>query len=267
MMSEIRADRMGVIWIGSGKETTAVIHSFNSGFAVQPWTHGQKGTKNGLQGNSQKHPNWGTQIVNGIPAFQHTWWSGNRGMPVRYRGPACQNATGKPTYHWRGPQISYRQTIGKTPHSWEMGPWYPHQRTRTGPLNWCAENQLAWVNSFLWHSERGTWWHQSSESWYELDGFIMRQSQRHKHMLTMEVTKEIFFSDHKPVLIRIKTQTKKWELDSKPGIDPTELDALPADRKAWIETVWKRIDQIANRGKRTGHPKKTNQRQNISSKL
>ncbi len=34
-MSEIRRDRMGVIWIGSGKETTAVIHSFKIGFILR----------------------------------------------------------------------------------------------------------------------------------------------------------------------------------------------------------------------------------------
>ena len=53
-------------------------------------------------------------------------------------------------------------------------------------LGWCQEQSLEWVNSFSNHAKRRTWFNKSSKRWYELDGFIMRASQRHRHAKTNE---------------------------------------------------------------------------------
>ena len=47
-------------------------------------------------------------------------------------------------------------------------------------LQWCEVNNKALVNSFMKHQNRGTWLNNIWMRWYELDGFIMRQDQRHK---------------------------------------------------------------------------------------
>ena len=38
-------------------------------------------------------------------------------------------------------------------------------------LDWCEENGLAYVNSYMRHERRGTWFNLRYGRWYELDGF------------------------------------------------------------------------------------------------
>ena len=47
-------------------------------------------------------------------------------------------------------------------------------------LSWCVDHNLAYDNSFSNHRRRGTWYHNALKRWYELDGFILKQAQRHK---------------------------------------------------------------------------------------
>ena len=45
-------------------------------------------------------------------------------------------------------------------------------------IDWCHEHQLCWVNSFFRHNNRGTWKNPAYHTWHELDGFVMKQSQK-----------------------------------------------------------------------------------------
>ena len=83
-------------------------------------------------------------------------------------------------------------------------------------LDWCQEHNLEWVNSFSNHAKRGTWFNKSSKRWYELDGFIMRASQRHRHAKKMRTVDELSYSDHKPVCLYLKTKMRKWRVAVKP---------------------------------------------------
>ena len=64
--------------------------------------------------------------------------------------------------------------------------------------NWCEENNMCIVGSFYPHIRRGTWFHRALNRWYELDGFLMRCEQRHKHVRRMATIQEAAFSDHRP---------------------------------------------------------------------
>ncbi len=75
-------------------------------------------------------------------------------------------------------------------------------------IRFCQENQLCFVNSFYYHKNRGTWFSQMNGRWYELDRFIMKKEQRHRHVLKVFTVGEMISSDHKPKKISIKT--KKW---------------------------------------------------------
>ena len=96
-------------------------------------------------------------------------------------------------------------------------------------LEWCEDNNLCHVNSFFNQRRRGTWFHTILGRWYEIDGFIMKNNQRHKHARRMYTVAEASLSDHKPKLIQIETKVKlpkrkrekkqpriKWEMLKNP---------------------------------------------------
>ena len=76
--------------------------------------------------------------------------------------------------------------------------------------NWCEENNMCIVGSFYPHRRRGAWFHRTLNRWYELDGFLMRCEQRHKHVKRMATIQEAAFSDRRPKMMELKTNVKKW---------------------------------------------------------
>ena len=49
----------------------------------------------------------------------------------------------------------------------------------------CDANVLEYANSFVWHAERGTWFNKMYGRWNELDGFVVRQIERHRIITRM----------------------------------------------------------------------------------
>ena len=70
-------------------------------------------------------------------------------------------------------------------------------------IDFCQENNLAYVNSYFQNKRRGTWFNPALRRWYELDGFLVKSNQRHKLVQKLNVINEISLSDHKPVRVRI----------------------------------------------------------------
>ena len=64
------------------------------------------------------------------------------------------------------------------------------------------------VSSFYRHKKRGTLFYRSLRRWYELDGFLMRQDQWHRHVRKVGTIQESSFSDHKPKMMEIVIYTK-----------------------------------------------------------
>ena len=78
-------------------------------------------------------------------------------------------------------------------------------------LGWCEENGLCWVNSFFSERKRGTWWLRFTQRWYELDGFVMRTEERHRHTKKMKTIWESVLSDHRPKKMVVDlSKKKKW---------------------------------------------------------
>ena len=71
-------------------------------------------------------------------------------------------------------------------------------------LDFCEENGLAHVNSYYNHKRRGSWFHPRLRRWYELDGFLMKNYQRQGHVKKVCTIGEASISDHKPKLITIR---------------------------------------------------------------
>ena len=47
------------------------------------------------------------------------------------------------------------------------------------------------------HPDRGTWCRETYGKWYELDGFLLKQEQRHRIVKRIRTVKENSFSDHR----------------------------------------------------------------------
>jgi len=80
-------------------------------------------------------------------------------------------------------------------------------------IEWCEDNAMAYVNSFIKHRRRGTWFNLRYGRWYELDGFIVRQSERHRMVKKMRTTNEWGLSDHRPKIMSITTSHKRWRVE------------------------------------------------------
>ena len=88
-------------------------------------------------------------------------------------------------------------------------------------LDWCEENHLTHLNSFYNHKRRGTWFSVPLKRWYELDGFIMKDNQRHKYVKKIWTMNESTLSDHKPKMMKLEMEKKlqkKKRVKKKPRI-------------------------------------------------
>ena len=77
-------------------------------------------------------------------------------------------------------------------------------------IDWCHEHQLCWVNSFFRHNNRGTWKNPAYHAWHELDGFVMKQSQRSRVARGIRTNNtRCKLSDHEPKSMSCNLQ---WRL-------------------------------------------------------
>lgn len=75
-------------------------------------------------------------------------------------------------------------------------------------IDWCEENELAWVNRYMRHARRGTWFSVVYKRWYELDGFIVRKCERQGMIKRMSTRNEWGLFDHRPKVMRVKVRGK-----------------------------------------------------------
>ena len=87
-------------------------------------------------------------------------------------------------------------------------------------LEWCQENNLCQVNSFYNHKRRGTWFSLPLQRWYELDGFIMTNDHRHKFARKVSTIGEATLSDHKPKKLKLEMKVEKKRYKNKPKKRP-----------------------------------------------
>ena len=80
-------------------------------------------------------------------------------------------------------------------------------------MDWCETNGMQYVNSYVKHQRRGTWYHQIRGEWYELDGFIMSKKDRHRMVRRMKTTNEDDLSDHRTKILRIAAPKKRWRTE------------------------------------------------------
>ena len=215
MLSEVRSSRNGVEWFGENENLTAIIHSTKAGILLRgellkQWCkEGQKKRQDERTvsvkmdrtvlistyqpvyvGNNEAEIEEAKSVL-----LHHKLWAAKEDILVIGGDFNAHIGGGEDR-----PGICGRVGI--------------RQSNQQGQdlLVWCEENGLAYINSFYNHKKRGTWCHPGRGTWYELDGFIMRQEQRHVNVKKICTVGESSISDHKPKKL---TLTRKWKKYSK----------------------------------------------------
>ena len=113
-------------------------------------------------------------------------------------------------------------------------------------LSWCEDNNLCYVNSYYKHKRRGTWFNNALGRWYELDGFIMRNDQRHNLVRKVHTVLESSLSDHKPKRIKIIPKIKPKSYKRQKNIPRVQWEKLRIEEHAltYRQKVEEKLEQI-----------------------
>ena len=76
-------------------------------------------------------------------------------------------------------------------------------------IEWCEANGIAYANSYVQHAERSTWFNRMYGRWYALDGFVVRQNERHRMIRRMRCERMNELSDHKLKVV-ISVEKRRW---------------------------------------------------------
>jgi hypothetical protein len=215
LLSEVRAEREGVAWLGEGSNLTAIVFSEKAGVLLrgdllEGWCeNGQPKKLNrrtvsvitrGLSltavylpvfiGNNEEE----IEIERDILAEHKRWARRNI-----FIGGGDFNA-----HVGAGEMVD--GVKGK------FGLRTSNERGRE-LIRWCEENGLSYVNSYFNQKKRGTWFNRMLGRWYELDGFVMKREERHRYVRKLNTVGELTLSDHKPVKLVI--EIKKWHWNTQ----------------------------------------------------
>ena len=85
------------------------------------------------------------------------------------------------------------------------------EQTRKGEdiIDWLTEHGLCWVNSFFYVKKGSTWLTRANKVWYDLDGFITREEDRHRIVKALKIKSNEMLSDHKTVEMKLKMKTPR----------------------------------------------------------
>ena len=210
-LSEISVERGGVIWLGEEGSRVVIVHSEKSavvmrGDVAQKWIEeGQKCWKGkrmaavsvgGMRIVSIYQPVWGTFVEEREELRLEL-----EEQLVEARGEKLVIG-GDFNANW-GKNQARTGVCGK----YGIGRGSEAGREL---VEWCEENRLVIVNSFVPHQNRGTWFHNRFRRWYELDGFLMRRGEWRSMVGRMRVKGAGGLSDHKVKCVEVKGQVRSW---------------------------------------------------------
>ena len=213
LISELKADREGIIWMGDADDPMALIHSQKAGILLS----GESLTKWTQQGQQKWYSERTTAVkidnMRLIAVYQPVW-TGGQGLDTieQYRVQVEEQINRSDNRQILIIGGDHNAHVGKDDcQPGTTGRFGLRASNDAGRdlINWCQSNGLAWVSSFYHQKQRGTWFNQVYGRWYELDGFIMRADQRHKHVRKVSSINEHSFSDHKPKSILLRL-TRPW---------------------------------------------------------
>ena len=211
LLSEVRAERNGVVWLGENANLTAVIHSSKAavllrGELLRAWCEGGQILDFKERCVTVKFKDFVLVSVY-VPV-----WEGNNDAEIEIVMDNIKESV--VSARWEEKVIvggDYNSHVGSNEERpgvcGEFGIRESNEQGRK-LLEWCENNGLVQVNSFYNHRRRGTWCHPRNGNWYELDGFLMRNNQRHKFVRKVSTVGEVTLSDHKPKLMIFRLESR-----------------------------------------------------------
>ena len=223
LLSEISAKDRGVIWLGENSNLTAVIYSEKAaimirGYMLHKWCEGGQKIKADKRTISIKIDEM-TLTSTYMPVYL-----GNNSEELETEKEILKN-------HAQWANKNEKLVIGGDFNAHigggedrpgVCGIFGLRQSNHQGRelMDWLEENNLCYVNSYFKHKKRGTWYNNALGRWYELDGFLMRSQDRHKHVQRINTIGEASLSDHLPKKMRYKLVKTKIYSREKPKKTP-----------------------------------------------
>ena len=210
-LTEISAERDGVVWMGEDEFRVVFVHGMKSGVllrggALESWIRegqckwtGERVTAvvcDGMRVVSVYQPVWGTNEVSMIEYRRDIGIQLALGGRERLVIGGDFNANVGRGYVRRG--VCGKFGVGRV------------NEAGADLIDWCEENELAYVNSYMKHRRRGTWFNMRYGRWYELDGFVVRKRDRVGMVVRMRTISEWGLSDHRPKVMRVKKGERRW---------------------------------------------------------
>ena len=251
LLSELRAESKGILWFGEEGRETAVVHSERTAVVLRGRMMERWREERQRRSFSERT----TTVVIGklrcIAVYQPVWSEGREGIE-RYRErleAEIVRCEGKETLVIGG---DHNAQVGEGEElEGVRGRYGLRDNTNEAGedlVEWCQENGLALANTFSSHNRRGTWFNVPRARWYELDGFLVKKDQRHKVMRGVRVLEETGMSDHKPVMIKIKSKVKKWRVAKETRVPNIRYEKLKEDYakqefKRRVTEKWERREE------------------------
>ena len=277
LLSEVRSERQGTVWLGEGENLTAITFTNKAaillrGNILKAWCEGGQQIKSEERSIAVRA---GELVL--IATYQPVF-KGNNELELETAKEEVKRLS-----KWAG-----KNEVLITGGDWNAHIGGGEERQRVCGkfglretngqgmilLEWLEENDLTHVNSFFNHQRRGTWFHMHLRRWYELDGFVMRDNQRHKFAKKLTTVCESSLSDHKPKLLKLEINQKikkkkrekripriKWEVLKDPEKKTTyrqkineiltergdEPDANNDEIELEDSTNWNELAEIVNK--------------------
>ena len=220
LMSEIYAEEEGVIWLGEGMRRAAVVHGRRtaillSGAMLERWV--EEGENKSFEERVTVVTVMGMRLM---AVYQPIWQRGNIEVEnFRHQVHNQIAATREREFLVIGGD--HNSHIGRDARrDGVVGMWSMNSATNEAGrdlVNWCEENGLAYANSFYRHRYRGTWFSNIHHRWYELDGFLIKQRDRHKRVKKVSTINVTSYSDHKPKMMVVRSKVKAWRSAGRRG--------------------------------------------------
>ena len=212
LMSEIRAEEEGVVWLGANENLTAVVHSRRTGIILR----GRTLDKWIEEGQNKWFEPRATTVTVGefrlVAVYQPLWQQGAEEIE-EYRHQVENQVSISGTDEMLIIGGDHNAHVGGDSERAQVaGRWGVRYTSEAGRnlLNWCEEHGMAYANSFFRHRSRGTWFSNIHRRWYELDGFLVKKHHRHSRVRNVSTVEITSLSDHKPKKMRVRRCRKKW---------------------------------------------------------
>ena len=217
-LTELTAEMEGVVWIGEEEERIAIVHSMKCGVlltggALEKWV--SEGSKRWFSERVTTVVFGGLRVVS---AYQPVWRTNEDSMSMYRRELERQVASGGNERLVIGGD--FNSNVGRmNEREGVCGKFGVGRMNEAGRdlIDWCEENGLVHVNSYMKHARRGTWFNLRYGRWYELDGFLVRKNERHRMIERMRTLSEWGLSDHRAKVMRIRPEMKKWRTSGEDG--------------------------------------------------